>query len=183
MLNRPKARTRGYSCPLDENVARSILHKTIAIESKMIHQSYQTAQNEVRQGFRKKNEPEPKNGSSPTASSQWFGEQCESEPNAQGALTKPGACASKSASGALASAADLKAQRIVHDHAERLKDSCAARAPHSVIPYGASAQKKHPEGCFFQCTSGRTELTSYPCRRPGPHQRVRTGRDLPRGFR
>lgn len=34
MLNRPKARTRGYSCPLDENVARSILHKTIAIESK-----------------------------------------------------------------------------------------------------------------------------------------------------
>ena len=47
MLNRPKARTRGYSCPLDENVARSILHKTIAIESKMIHQSYQTAQNEA----------------------------------------------------------------------------------------------------------------------------------------
>lgn len=92
MLNRPKARTRGYSCPLDENVARSILHKTIAIESKMIHQSYQTAQNEVRQGFR---------------------EQSESEPNAQGALTKPGACASKSASDALASAADLKAQRIV----------------------------------------------------------------------
>ena len=88
MLNRPKARTRGYSCPLDENVARSILHKTIAIESKMIHQSYQTAQNEASQGFRKKNEPEPKNGSSPTASSQWFGEQCESEPNAQGALTK-----------------------------------------------------------------------------------------------
>ena len=42
-----QARTRGYSCPLNENVARSILHKTIAIESKIIHQSYQTAQNEA----------------------------------------------------------------------------------------------------------------------------------------
>ena len=115
MLNRPKARTRGYSCPLDENVARSILHKTIAIESKMIHRSYRTTQNETHQRLGERSESEPNarkaqgskskanlnsalnraqrseseanpnrnNGSSPTASPQWFRERSESEPPAR----------------------------------------------------------------------------------------------------
>ena len=115
MLNRPKARTRGYSCPPNENVARSILHKTIAIESEMIHRSYRTTKNETHQKLESKANPNPtperphgskseanlnpaikepsgseseanpnrNNGSSPTASPQWFGEQSESEPPAR----------------------------------------------------------------------------------------------------
>ena len=76
MLNRPKARTRGYSCPLNENAARSILHKTIAIESKMIHRSYRTTQNETHQRLGERSESEPNARETPR-----FKEQSEFEPH------------------------------------------------------------------------------------------------------